>query len=110
MLIQLACDVEVLRPVARTVFRPVPNVDSVLLGMRRRQAAAPPEVRRLVRASFAHRRKPLASSLGLVPDQPAEIRERTRAALEEMGHPGDERAERLAPEEFRALAVRLSGL
>lgn len=107
VLAQLACDVEVLRPVSRTVFRPVPNVDSVLLGMRRRQAAAPPEVSRLVRAGFAHRRKPLASSLGLAADQSAEIRERTRAALEEMGHPPDERAERLAPEEFRALAARL---
>ncbi len=107
VLTQLACDVEVLRPVSRTVFRPVPNVDSVLLGMRRRQAAAPLEVRKLVRAGFAHRRKPLASSLGLAPDQPAEIRERTQAALQEIGHPADERAERLAPEEFRALAARL---
>ena len=107
VLTQLACDVEVLRPVARTVFRPVPNVDSVLLGMRRRQAAAPPDVRKLVRAGFAHRRKPLASSLALAADQPAEIRERTRAVLEEMGHPSDERAERLAPEEFCALAARL---
>ena len=107
VLTQVACEVEVLRPVARTVFRPVPNVDSVLLGMRRRQAAAAPEVRTLVRAGFAHRRKPLASSLALAADQPAEIRERTRAALQEMGHPPDERAERLAPEEFRALAARL---
>jgi 16S rRNA (adenine1518-N6/adenine1519-N6)-dimethyltransferase len=108
VLTQLACDVEVLRPVARTVFRPVPNVDSVLLGMRRRNAAASPEVRNLVRAGFAHRRKPLASSLALASGQPAEIRQRTRAALEEMGHPPDERAERLAPEEFRALAARLN--
>jgi 16S rRNA (adenine1518-N6/adenine1519-N6)-dimethyltransferase len=107
VLAQLACDVEVLRPVSRTVFRPIPNVDSVLLGMRRREAAAPAEVRRLVRAAFMHRRKPLGSSLALAPDQPVEIRERTRAALEEMGHPPDERAERLKPEEFRALAERL---
>ena len=107
VLTQLACDVELLRPVSRTVFRPIPNVDSVLLGMRRRQAAAPPDVRRIVRAGFAHRRKPLASSLALAPDQPPDIRERTRAALGDMGHPPDERAERLAPEEFRALTARL---
>lgn len=107
VLTQLACDVEVLRPVARTVFRPVPNVDSVLLGMRRTGAAAAPEVRKLVRAGFAHRRKPLASSLALAPGQPGDIRGRTRAALEGMGHPSDERAERLAPEEFSALAARL---
>jgi 16S rRNA (adenine1518-N6/adenine1519-N6)-dimethyltransferase len=108
VLAQLACDVELLRPVSRTVFRPIPNVDSVLLGMRRREAPAPVEVRRLVRAGFVHRRKPLASSLALAPDPPADIRERTRAALEQMGHPPDERAERLKPEEFRALAARLN--
>ena len=107
VLTQLACDVELLRPVSRTVFRPIPNVDSVLLGMRRRQAAAPPDVRRIVRAGFVHRRKPLASSLALAPDQPPDIRERTRAALGEMGHPPDERAERLTPEEFGALTARL---
>ena len=38
VLAQLACDVRVLRPIARTVFRPVPNVDSVLLGLTRRPA------------------------------------------------------------------------
>src|ERR1700722_17575362 len=32
VLAQLACEVKVLRPVSRQVFRPVPNVDSVLLG------------------------------------------------------------------------------
>ena len=40
VLAQLACEVKVLRPVARTVFRPVPNVDSVLLGLRRAGPAA----------------------------------------------------------------------
>jgi hypothetical protein len=35
------------------------------------------------------------------------VRERARAALLELGHPADERAERLAPEEFRELAARL---
>ena len=33
---QLACEVEVLRAVPRTVFHPVPNVDSVLVRLRRR--------------------------------------------------------------------------
>ena len=37
----------------------------------------------------------------------AGVRERARAALVEMGHPADERAERLSPDEFRELAVRL---
>ena len=35
VLAQLECDVKVLRPVSRQVFRPVPNVDSVLLGLSR---------------------------------------------------------------------------
>ena len=109
VLAQLACEVEVLRPVSRTVFRPVPNVDSVLLGLTRRQATAPPAVRRLVREGFAHRRKPLASSLALAPDAPAGIRERARTALAELGHPPLERAERLSPAEFRDLAALLEG-
>ena len=33
VLAQLECDVKVLRPIRRQVFRPVPNVDSVLLGL-----------------------------------------------------------------------------
>ena len=34
VLAQLSCEVKVLRGVARTVFAPVPNVDSVLVGLR----------------------------------------------------------------------------
>ena len=105
---QLACEVRVLRSVSRSVFHPVPNVDSVLVVLERRGPAAPPELRAIVQAAFAHRRKALARSLSLVPGMPADARERARAALVEMGHPADERAERLAPEEFRALAERLA--
>ena len=36
VLAQLACDVRVLRPISRRVFFPVPNVDSVLVGLERR--------------------------------------------------------------------------
>jgi 16S rRNA (adenine1518-N6/adenine1519-N6)-dimethyltransferase len=107
VLAQLACDVKVLRPVARTVFRPVPNVDSVLVGLRRHGGAVDPAVRALVHEAFAHRRKALAGSLALAPGAAAGVRERARAALVEMGHPADERAERLSPAEFRELAVRL---
>jgi 16S rRNA (adenine1518-N6/adenine1519-N6)-dimethyltransferase len=107
VLAQLACEVKVLRPVARTVFRPVPNVDSVLLGLRRARAGATPELSAVVHAAFAHRRKALARSLALAPGAPAGVRERAREALAAIGHPPDERAERLSPEEFRALADRL---
>jgi 16S rRNA (adenine1518-N6/adenine1519-N6)-dimethyltransferase len=107
VLAQTASDVRVLRPVSRNVFSPVPNVDSVLVRLRRRGAAAPPELRTLVHQAFAHRRKALPGSLALAPGAPAGIRDRARAALEAMGRPADERAERLSPDDFRELADRL---
>ena len=109
VLAQLACEVKVLRPVARTVFRPVPRVDSVLVGLRRLDSAVvDPAVRALVHDAFAHRRKALAGSLALAAGAPPGVRERARAALVDMGHPADERAERLSPSEFQELAARLS--
>ena len=108
VLAQLVCDVKVLRPVSRHVFRPVPNVDSVLLGLSRRTGirSRPPSTTeiRLVHDAFRHRRKALAGSLQL--SQPG-IRARARAALVEMGLPADARAERLAPAQFAELAERL---
>jgi 16S rRNA (adenine1518-N6/adenine1519-N6)-dimethyltransferase len=109
VLAQLACDVRVLRAVSRTVFRPVPNVDSVLLGLTRRADAPSVDapLRAVVHGAFAHRRKALAGSLALAPGFGPGARERARSALIALGHPADERAERLAPEEFRELAARL---
>ncbi|PZS23857.1 MAG: ribosomal RNA small subunit methyltransferase A, partial [Pseudonocardiales bacterium] len=85
-----------------------PNVDSVLVGLERRGLAAPAELRRLVHAAFAHRRKTLAGSLSLAPDTGPDRRARARRALESMGLAADSRAERLAPEQFRELANRMS--
>lgn len=96
---QLACEVKVHRAVARTVFHPVPNVDSVLVVLRRVRAAAPAPLRKLVQDAFAHRRKALARSVALRGGD----RDAVRAALRALGHPDDVRAERLAPEDFRAL-------
>jgi 16S rRNA (adenine1518-N6/adenine1519-N6)-dimethyltransferase len=107
VLAQLACEVKVLRPISRRVFRPAPNVDSVLVGLTRRSGPAGDDVRALVHDAFAHRRKTLAGSLALAPGAPRDVRERARAALSELGHPSDERAERLSPEEFRELSARL---
>jgi 16S rRNA (adenine1518-N6/adenine1519-N6)-dimethyltransferase len=109
VLAQLACDVHVLRAVSRSVFAPVPNVDSVLVGLRRTGPAAAPELRELVGAAFAHRRKALAGSLALASGAPAGLRDRARAALIELGHPPDVRAERLSPQDFRLLHAKLSG-
>ena len=65
VLCQLACEVSVLRQISRSVFFPVPNVDSVLIGMTRVAPAPPPELRRFVQGAFAHRRKAMARSLML---------------------------------------------
>ena len=107
VLAQLPCEVRVLRKVPRTVFHPVPNVDSALVVMRRRAPAPPPEIVALVHAGFAHRRKALAGSLALTPGAPGDIRDATRAALESIGHPADARAERLPPEDWARLAAAL---
>ncbi len=106
VLTQLECEVRVVRSIPRAVFRPVPNVDSVLVEMRRLEAGeartASPALRKLVADAFAHRRKTLAGSLAL--RSSAASREEVRAALERIGHPPDARAERLSPQDFRALA------
>jgi 16S rRNA (adenine1518-N6/adenine1519-N6)-dimethyltransferase len=107
VLAQLACDVRVLRPVSRNVFHPVPNVDSVLVGLTRTGPAAPERLRHLVQQGFAHRRKALARSLVLAPGAPRDLRDRVRAALEAMGRPADARAETLPPAAWRELDERL---
>ncbi len=99
VLAQLACEVKVVRPVSRTVFHPVPNVDSVLVGLTRRAPAPEPGLRALVRQGFAHRRKALARSLALA----GADRDRVRAALEAIGHRPDARAETLSPDDWRRL-------
>jgi 16S rRNA (adenine1518-N6/adenine1519-N6)-dimethyltransferase len=107
---QLACEVRVLRAIPRTVFHPVPNVDSVLVGMRRRVGPGhevSPGLRALVAGAFAHRRKTLAGSLALAGGAPNRSREQVREALLALGQPADARAERLSPEDFRVLAVAL---
>jgi tetratricopeptide (TPR) repeat protein len=83
VLAQLACDVRIHRTVARTVFHPVPNVDSVLVRLHRRpgRGAVEPQVSELVHRAFAHRRKALAGSLALAPEAPADVRARARSAL-----------------------------
>jgi 16S rRNA (adenine1518-N6/adenine1519-N6)-dimethyltransferase len=101
---QLSCGVRVLRKVPATVFHPAPNVVSALVLLRRTGPAPPPQVIALIHAAFAHRRKALAGSLALAPGGGPEVRDRARAALEELGHPPDARAERLAPADFAQLA------
>lgn len=108
-LAQLSCDVRVLRAVSRKVFSPVPNVDSVLLGLTRVRPPAPKAVRDLVNGAFLHRRKALARSVSLAPGAPKDRRDAARVALEAVGLPLDVRAERVSATAFgdlaRAIAV-----
>jgi 16S rRNA (adenine1518-N6/adenine1519-N6)-dimethyltransferase len=103
---QLACEVELLRPVDPAVFKPRPRVDSAILRLRRTGPGADAATRKLIRAAFAHRRKSLARSLehaeagSLAP---------ARAALAELGLPEDARAEALSPSQFAALSAKLRG-
>ena len=107
VLVQLVAERTGFHAVSRTVFRPQPNVDSALVAFRRRPeppAIAWPELKRVVEAAFAHRRKRLPNSLEL-----AGLADRRRAAavLEAIGHSENARAEELAPEEFVRLAAAL---
>ncbi len=106
VLAQLSCDVRVHRQVGRRVFHPVPNVDSVLVVLERTGPPADPALATLVRGAFAHRRKALAKSLALSGVAAADA---AREALQAVGLDPAVRAERLAPEQFAALARELAG-
>lgn len=107
VLAQLSCEVRLHRRVPRSAFLPAPNVDSAVVVLRRRRASPAPEVRALIRAAFAHRRKTLAGSLVLGEGFDPRVREHAREALASLGHPADARAERLSPPDFVALAALL---
>jgi 16S rRNA (adenine1518-N6/adenine1519-N6)-dimethyltransferase len=107
VLIQLGTERTGFHRVSRTVFRPPPNVDSALVAFRRRAQSPPvvwPELKRVVEASFAHRRKRLPNSVELAG---LATREQAAAALESLGRPPTARAEELEPAEFVALAQAL---
>ena len=105
VLVQLACELKLLRTVDPAVFRPRPRVESAILALRRTGPGADAATHELVRAAFAHRRKSLARSLEHV--RPGSLT-LAREALAEMGLPENARAEQLSPEEFRALARGMS--
>lgn len=105
--------VERLFRVPRAVFRPVPGVDSAVVRITpRREAPGDAEggdLRALTRAAFGWRRKQLVTTLTRHPDYGLD-REVAIRMLEEMGLDPTIRPERLDPEQFVALAARLSRL
>jgi 16S rRNA (adenine1518-N6/adenine1519-N6)-dimethyltransferase len=104
VLVQLATERTGFHPVSREVFRPRPNVESALVAFRRLAVGIPADVKRVVEASFAHRRKMLANSVSLTGLAP---REAAAAALAAIGRDPSVRAEALEPSEFVALAAAL---
>lgn len=130
VLVQLACALEHVRPVARSAFRPRPRVDSVFLTFTRRPARrdgswhvdgerlTPGDYEALgtlVRSAFARRRKQLATSLGeAAPGAGVAGRHGGRAAvagaLASVGAPARARPEELAPAQWVAFARALGVL
>ena len=106
VLVQLTAEPVGLHPVARSCFRPQPNVDSALVALARTRAWGPEygKVKRVVNGSFAHRRKTLVNSLALAG---VALREDGLAAVRALGRSDDVRAERLAPGDFLELASAL---
>lgn len=105
VLVQLVAERTGFHPVARTVFKPRPNVDSALVAFRRTEL--PPDfarVKRVVEGSFAHRRKLLANSLELagVADRDA-----ASSAIGRLRKPPTVRAEELEPQDFVRLTEEL---
>jgi 16S rRNA (adenine1518-N6/adenine1519-N6)-dimethyltransferase len=107
VLVQLTAARVGMHPVARTCFRPPPNVDSALVAFRRTRAWGGEfeAIKRVVQGAFSHRRKTLANALELAGVVP---RARAAAALGRLGHPPGARAEALAPGEFERLARLLA--
>ena len=93
--------------VGRTVFWPVPNVDSALVSMTRREPpttrASRAEVFAVVDAAFAQRRKTLRSALGAVTGDAARTEEAIRAA----GVDPTARGERLDVTDFARVTEQL---
>jgi 16S rRNA (adenine1518-N6/adenine1519-N6)-dimethyltransferase len=106
VLVQLVAERTGFHPISPTVFQPQPNVVSALVAFRRTRA---PEdfanVKRVVGAAFAHRRKTLANSLELTGFA---SREDAVRALESIERAPATRAEALTPAEFVRLAQSLA--
>jgi 16S rRNA (adenine1518-N6/adenine1519-N6)-dimethyltransferase len=104
VLLQLASRAFFMRPVGTEVFIPRPRVQSAIVGLERIGPGPTPEVRSLVHAAFAQRRKTLVNALASAgAAKPAVI-----AALRSRGISPTARAQELAPPVFPELAQELA--
>jgi 16S rRNA (adenine1518-N6/adenine1519-N6)-dimethyltransferase len=91
--------------VSANVFRPPPRVESTLMAFERVDGVAIDDVRPLVDAAFAHRRKTMANSVELAG---LASRRQVEETLTSLGRAPGARAEELEPREFVDLARRLA--
>jgi 16S rRNA (adenine1518-N6/adenine1519-N6)-dimethyltransferase len=91
--------------VSASVFRPPPRVESTLVAFDRVTGVVIEEVRPLVEAAFAHRRKTMANSVALTG---LATRRQVEEALAAIGRAPGVRAEELEPPEFVDLSHRLA--
>ncbi len=105
VLVQLHARKVGFHPVSPTVFRPRPRVESALVAFVRVPGPPLVEIRPVVEAAFAHRRKTLANSVAL---SGLATRACAEDALSAIGKSPRVRAEELAPAEFVALAEALA--
>lgn len=101
VLLQLSCEVKVLRVIPPEVFRPRPRVESALLSVRRTGPPPDQPTREVVHAAFAHRRKTLARSLDHA--RPGTMGA-TRYCLRALELSVHTRAEAVRPEDFPQIA------
>ena len=105
--VQYYTETQILFPVSRQMFRPVPEVDSLVLRLKPRQKPAV-EVRdqellfKIIKAAFGQRRKTLINSLFTV--QPGFEKEKIRLILGKVGIDCQVRGEVLSLEQFARLA------
>ena len=104
VLVQLAARKLGFHPVPPTVFRPRPRVESALVAFERATTVPLGEVRDVVEAAFAHRRKTLVNSVALAGLVARPVAEDALAAI---GHSPRARAEALSPQDFARLATLL---
>ncbi|MCW2949920.1 MAG: dimethyladenosine transferase [Thermoleophilia bacterium] len=109
VLLRTTCQRTGVHKVARSVFVPPPNVDSVLIAFRRTDHLIAPErvpaFAAFVKTAFMHRRKTLANNLqtsGIA------LRDATVQALADVDLLPAARPEQLSPERFVAVYERLS--
>jgi len=103
VLLRLATRSFFMRAVGPQVFTPRPHVESALVGLERTGPGPSPEVRSLVHAAFAQRRKTIVNALSSAGADRAAV----AAALARRGIKPAARAQELLPEEFPELAREL---